>query len=266
MVLFGIFNTRWGISVDTFAINLIYGPLAYLFITLSGIMVIKLFQVLDPDFYRGKLTKKRVSIMLGAFYLIGLVFSIVNVVINRSNYYFNVPIIIFASFIGILWGLISIIGFKFRKSVPIVKICVVVLIFSIGLIYGSFLNTFLIPVYIYFFFFSISFLQLSRELTKHFNKQEENEDFPLRFDDDKRLKFSLFFQILALLFLILPIFNLAMFTALIVFLFISGLTIIGLTLFLILASIIENDIYKKISSMLKIGILLELILLLIIGK
>ncbi len=269
MVLFGIFNSRLGIGVGIFTINLIYGPLAYIFLAFSGLIVIKLFQVLDTPSYNGNLTIKRVLIIIGTGYLIGFILTIVNVVINSVIYYINISIIIFTAFIGILWCIFIIIGLKSRKNIPIVKVCIITFTFSIGLIYGAFLNRLNIPVYIYYFFFSISFLQISREFTKGFNKREKVKDFilfPIRMDDYKLLKYSLFFQILSILFMVLSIYKILKYPSLFLFITIPGLIFIILGAFLTLASILENDIYNKISSILKIGILLELIMLLIIGK
>ena len=90
--------------------------------------------------------------------------------------------------------------------------------------------------------------------------------FTGRIDENKLLKFSLFFQVLTILFLVLAIFNVLTSTALILFLSILGIVIISLASFLTLASVLEKVVYKKISSILKIGILLELIIFLVLGK
>jgi 4-hydroxybenzoate polyprenyltransferase len=172
-------------------------------------------------------------------------------------------------FIGFLWCVLGIIGSKLRESIPFVKICVISFIFSIGLIYGAFLNIFILPFYIYCFFFSISFLQLSRELTKGFNEREKKEEyfpFPVRIDNEKLLKFSLLFQILALFFLSISIVFTFMYPTLFLFIALPGLIIMILASFLTLASILENHTYTKISSILKIVIFIELIVLLMVGK
>ena len=90
MVLIGIFNSRLGIGVEIFTLNLIYGPIAYLFLTLSGIMVIKLIQILDNPSYNGIISKKRALIISGVLYLIGLILIIVNVIENMFIYYLNI--------------------------------------------------------------------------------------------------------------------------------------------------------------------------------
>ena len=268
LVLIGIFNSRNGIGIEIFTNNLIYGPLGFLFLALSGIMIIKLLQILNNPSYKGKISKKGISMIIGTLYIIGFILIIANIAENMIIYYFNIPLILFTVFIGIFWILLGFFGFKKTKVIIYINILIVTLSFSIGLIYGVILNKFIIPVYIYSFFFSISFLQMSRELIKRFNNKERIEEymlFPNTVNDRKILKASLIFQFSALIFLVLPIFMKVIISYLILFLMILGLITISLASFLTLASLLEKEIYKKISLILKIGILLELITLLVLG-
>jgi len=269
MVLFGIFNSRLGIGVETFTINLIYGPLAYLFLALSGIMIIKLLQILDNPSYNGVFSKKRALMIIGVLYLISLILIIVNVVENTIIYYFNVVIIFFTISIGILWIFLCFYGYKSRVKIGHISILIISLIFSIGLIYGAFLNTLIIPIYLFFFFLSTLFLQLSRELMKGFNINDINEGFiglDSRTNQGKVLKVSLIFQTLAIVFFILPIYSNISYPIVFFVLMISGIFIISLAGILTLKNILENNISQKIKSLLKIALLFELFTLLIIGS
>jgi len=269
LVLFGIFNSRVGIGVEIFTKNLIYGPLAYLFLGLSGIMIIKLLQILENSTYKGILSKKKALIISEVLYLIGFILTIINVIENMIIYYFNIVLIFFTFFIGFLWSLLGFYGYKSKIKVSYISILLVSLIFSIGLIYGVFLNSFIIPIYIYFFFFSTLFLQLSRELMKGFNVDDINEGFiglDNRTSQDKVLKVSLFLQISSIVFLILPISLFVSYSILYLALMISSIFFISLAGILTLESILERKISYKISSILKIGILFELLSLLVIGN
>lgn len=269
MVLFGIFNSRIGIGVEIFTINLIYGPLAYLFLALSGILTIKLVQILDNPSYSGIFSKKRALIMFGVLFLICFILIIVNVIENMIIYYFNIVIIFFTVSIGILWSFLGFIGYKNKKKVGYINILIISLTFSIGLIYGALLNTLIIPIYIYFFFLSTLFLQLSRELVKGFKINDITDDFlglDSRNNQKKVLKVSLIFQILAIVFFILPIYSNISYPILFIVLMIIGIFFISLAGILTLKSILENNIFHRISLILKIGILFELITLLIIGS
>ncbi len=269
MTLIGIFNSRLGIGVEIFTNNLIYGPIAYLFLGLSGIFIIGLLQISKNPSYNGKYSRKRAVILIGVLYLIGFILTIINVIENMIIYRLNIVIILFTVFIGIFWSTLGYYGYKYKRRIPMVCILIVTFIFSLGITYGVFLNTSIIPSHIYYLFISISLLQLSRELTKGLNEKEKNINyFPHndRLIGKSFLKFPLIFQILSIVLLILPLFSDFNFSALLVFLYIFSIIIIGLATFLTLASIIEKNIYKKISKLLKIGILLELLLLLIFGN
>ncbi|MFX0021263.1 MAG: hypothetical protein ACFE9S_02985 [Candidatus Hermodarchaeota archaeon] len=268
LVIFGILNSRIGIGVEIFTNNLIYGPIAYFFLALSGIIIIEFLHILNKSSDRDKKNKIGVLIAFGSLNIISLILITFNIIENFTIYYLNIPIILFTPLIIIFWIALGYFGTKDIIEKITVKILVFTLSFSVGLFYGVFLNTLIIPTQIYFFFLSISFLQMSRELSKGFNEKEKMEEyfqFPNRTDERKLLKFSLIFQFAAIIFLIIPVFLEIYNNFLLLFLMVSNLTVISIASFLTLASLIEKEIYKSISSILKIGILLELIMFLAFG-
>ncbi len=269
MVLFGIFNSRSGIGVEIFTINLIYGPLAYLFLAFSGIMVIKLLQIINNPSSEGKISLKQALLLTIILYFIGLILILVNVVFNLRIYYLNIPIILFTIGIGIFWFFLGFYGFKNKKSITTLNILIVILVFSIGLIYGVFLNTFLIPNYIYFFFFLVFFLQLTREITKRFMKGRKIEgfmDWEIRYNQGKILKYSLAFEFLVIIFLIFSLVSNISYSVLFLFLMICGIFVIGFAIIMTLESILEKKVIFRISSVIKIDILIILVAILILGS
>ncbi|MFX1328401.1 MAG: hypothetical protein ACFE91_09760 [Promethearchaeota archaeon] len=269
MVLFGIFNSRSGIGVEIFTINLIYGPLAYLFLAFSGIMVIKLLQIINNPSSEGKISLKQALLLTIILYFIGLILILVNVVFNLRIYYLNIPIILFTIGIGIFWFFIGFYGFKNKKSITTLNILIVVLVFSIGLIYGVFLNIFLIPNYIYFFFFLVFFLQLTREITKRFMKGSKIEgfmDWEIRYNQGKILKYSLAFEFLAIIFLIFSLVSNISYSVSFLFLMICGIFVIIFAIIMTLESILEKRVTFRISSLIKIDILFILLAILILGS
>ncbi|MFX0005899.1 MAG: hypothetical protein ACFFAV_04120, partial [Candidatus Hermodarchaeota archaeon] len=66
LVIFGILNSRIGIGVEIFTNNLIYGPLAYLFLAFSGLIIIFLLHILNNPSERSKLNKN--SLLLAFFF------------------------------------------------------------------------------------------------------------------------------------------------------------------------------------------------------
>ncbi len=269
LVLFGIFNSRSGIGVEIFTINLIYGPLAYLFLAFSGIMVIKLLQIINNPSSESKISLKQAVLLSITLYFIGLILILVNVVINLTIYYLNIPIILLTIGIGIFWFFLGFYGFKNKKSIVTLNILIVVLIFSIGLIYGAFLNTLLIPIYLYFFFLLVFFLQLTREVTKGFIKERKIEEFmnwEILYNQGKILKYSLAFEFLAIIFLIFSLVSNISYSVSFLFLMICGIFVISFAIIMTLESILEKKVIFRISTIIKIDILIILGAILILGS
>lgn len=269
LVLFGIFNSRSGIGVEIFTINLIYGPLAYLFLAFSGIMVIKLLQIINNPSSESKISLKQAVLLSITLYFIGLILILVNVVINLTIYYLNIPIILLTIGIGIFWFFLGFYGFKNKKSIVTLNILIVVLIFSIGLIYGAFLNTLLIPIYLYFFFLLVFFLQLTREVTKGFIKERKIEEFmnwEILYNQGKILKYSLAFEFLAIIFLIFSLVSNISYSVSFLFLMICGIFVISFAIIMTLESILEKKVIFRISRIIKIDILIILGAILILGS
>ncbi len=109
-----------------------------------------------------------------------------------------------------------------------------------------------------------SFLQLSREIVKGCKdiESDKNKDFKTLLKTigiEKSLKILLFFQILAILFFILPIFTNIINSMLFLFPMIFGSIVIGFALILTLISNLERRYFKTISILLKIGIFFEFV-------
>jgi len=269
MVLLGILNSRVGIGIETFINNLIYGPLAYFFLTLSGLIVIKMLQISNRETPNNRLNLRQGIILFGATFLIGFILAIINTVTNIVIYYFNILIILFYVIIGVLWLSLGYLASKRENITVVVNIAIISLTFSMGLIYGAILNTLTFPLYVYFFFFTASFLQPARELTKILGKEDRKKSsivFARNYNRVNILKYSLFFQLAAIFFLILPIFTPLAYPILFLFLMVLGLIVIGIASILTLNSILGKMEFRKISSILKIGILIELITFLMLGS
>ncbi|MFW9818121.1 MAG: hypothetical protein ACFFE5_00810, partial [Candidatus Thorarchaeota archaeon] len=184
LVIFGILNSRLGIGVEIFTINLIYGPLAYLFISLSGTLVSRILSISSNTSDNNQSEVIRYLITSGVFYFIGFILIILNLIFNSFIYYFNIPILIFTIILGIFWCLATYFGSKLKKNIKFFNSIVLSLIFSMGILYGAFLNSIVFPFYIYYFFLSATFLQLSREVMKNlyinYNKVRGKQDLLLK--------------------------------------------------------------------------------------
>ncbi|MFX0039265.1 MAG: hypothetical protein ACFFCY_11810 [Promethearchaeota archaeon] len=265
LVIFGILNSRIGIGVEIFTNNLIYGPLAYLFLAFSGIIITRFLLISKNLSNDSRLKLKSVLITSGVFYIIGFTLIICNVIFNSGIYYLNFLILIFTVLIGIFWSLSGYYGFKVKKNTAFINIIVITFIFSMGIIYGAFLNTFLFPIYIYFFFLSATFLQLSRDLMKIFDGKEKKEDLQECFNQDAVLRVVLMFEILAIGFFILPVYYITSYPLAYLVFMICGVILIIFSCIFTLESILERKISYRISSILKISIVFQLIAFLISG-
>lgn len=269
MVFIGIFLSRKGISIEIFTASVMFGPIAYLFLALSGIIIIKILQIIENPSSDNRFSIKQAKIIFGVTYLIGLMLAIISIIISSTIYHLNIFILVFAVSLGILWALLGYYAFKIKINSDLIKSIIRCLVFSLGILYGALLITRLIPLFVYFFFLTASFLQLSRELIKDLPKrdQAEREVIFKRGDDIyNSLKSSLVLQFLAITFFILPIFTNIAFPLLYLFFMVVDLIIIGLASVLILKSISERKMFNIIGLLLKIGILIELITFIVIGS
>lgn len=203
--------------------------------------------------------KKQTKILFGAMWTAGIIIAIFHTIIFNLSV-FN---IFLAVFIGLLCLFLGLYASRGEKS-GLIENIIISLSFSIGIIYESALNILIIPLYIYFFFLASSFLQLSREIVKGCKdiESDKNKDFKTLVKTigiEKSLKISLFFQILAILFFILPIFTNIINSMLFLFPMIFGSIVIGFALILTLISNLERRYFKTISILLKIGIFFEFV-------
>ncbi len=269
MVFIGIFLSRKGMSIEIFTTNVMFGPLAYLFLALSGIIAIKILQIAENPSYDGRVSIHQAKFLLGIIYLIGFILTITNVIINSTIYYLNILVIAFVVPLGILWVALGYYAFKIKKNSELIKMMVTSLIFSLGILYGALLHSILIPLFVYFFFLTVSFLQLSRELVKDLPNRDQPEGVVIikRGDDMyNSLKSSLILQFLAITFFILPVFTNIAYPLLYLFLMVVGVIITGLASILTLKSLFERKLFNNIGLILKIGILIELITFILIGS
>lgn len=269
MVFIGILLSRKGISIEIFTTNVMFGPIAYLFLALSGIITIKILQIIENPSYDNRFSRNQAKILFGVIYLIGLTLAIINVIINSTIYYLNILIIVFTVSLAILWTVLGYYAFKIKTNSDLIKMMITSLVFSLGILYGALLVSLLIPLFVYFFFLTASFLQLSRELVKDLPKRDQAEGVVIikRGDDIySSLKSSLILQFLAITFFILPVFTNIAYPLLYLLLMVVGVIIIGLASILTLKSLFERKFFNKIGVILKIGILIELIAFILISS
>ncbi len=262
-VIIGLLNTRTGIPLNILLINIILGVLTYFAVAASGMIIndiydIEIDKINRPNrpLPRGELSLTQAKILFVLTYGIGILISVIHWLFFALSG-LNVLLVVFFGFIGWLyaaWGKKS--GFYGNLMVSVS--------FSIGLIYGAILNSIIIPAYIYYFFLTSFFLLLSREIVKgcediEGDKKEGVKTLAIRIGIKKATIFSIVFEIMAIIFFILPIFTDIINPTLFLISMLFGLVVVSTALVLSLRKNLEKKDFKKISLLLKAGALLGLI-------
>lgn len=258
MVIFGVLNARIGIGIGRVTINLILGPLTYLFLIASGMLILVVLQLKQNPSVKDSNTIKQVQVLCGIVYIIALVLAICHGIIYNLGI-FN---ILFIGLIGFIWLILGYVALKITHK-GIITNLIVSLTFSLGIIYGAILNIILVPIFVLFFFFTSFSLQFSREIVKGCRDIETDENTVLKsiamtLGADKAQKISVIFQISALIFFLLPLFFNIINVVLYLFPMIAGLIIMVLALIFTLKGKGEKKRFKLISLLLRVGILVEL--------
>lgn len=262
-VIIGLLNTRTGIPLDILLINLILGIVTYYFLASSGMIINDIYDIEIDKINRpnrplpsGSLSLTQAKILFLLTFGIGVMISILHWLFFALSG-LNVILAVFFGFIGWLyaaWGKKS--GFYGNLMVSVS--------FSIGLIYGAVLNSSIIPAYIYYFFFTSFFLLLSREIVKgcediEGDKEEGVKTLAIKLGIKKATVFSIVFEIMAIIFFILPIFTDIINPLLFLISMIFGLVVVATALVLSLRKNLEKRDFKKISLILKVGALFGLV-------
>lgn len=262
-VIIGLLNTRTGVLFNIFAVNIILGIIAYFFIAGSGMVIndiydIEIDRINRPQrpIPRGSITLAQAKGLFLTYLIIGLIASVVNSILNLLSL-LNV-------IIAAIFGLIGWIYAKWGKKSGFLGNIIVSVSFSIGLIYGAVLNSSIVPIYIYFFFFTSFFLLLSREVIKgcedvEGDKLQGVKTLAIKIGIKKSKYLSMIFSIIAIIFFILNYFTPLINPFLFLITMILGLVDVGFVIVLMLKKEQSKKDFKRISLFLKIGAFLGLI-------
>ncbi|MBD3193647.1 MAG: hypothetical protein GF317_01225 [Candidatus Lokiarchaeota archaeon] len=259
-IILGILNNRFDVGYHWFLDNLIFGPIIYIFIIISGMLIALDLRSDNGD--RGEKSNKKLTIKNLAYIFFLIAYGINCVYV----FYFqrNIIILIVLGGVGIIWYILSLFGKDWEKRSLLVTLIVSFTV-AFGLIFGALLNDISIPTWSYFFFSAIFTLQFSKDIIKSCEKgisRTENEkygNFCDIFTAKKTQRIALALQIIAILSLTLPLI-LGVYNG---FLYlITGLIVI----ILVAISAILNLIYDfeekysgKVFVLLKIGMFFSII-------
>ena len=262
-VIIGLLNTRSNVPFDKLTINIILGVCTYIFLAASGNIIndvydIEIDKINRPErpIPRGSISLKQAKELFFLYLIIGIIFSLVNTLV------LSLPLINLA--LAFFFGFIAWVYAKWGKKSGFFGNIIVGVSFSIGLVYGAYLNTPIIPPYIFYFFITALSLLVAREIIKGCEDIEGDKNhgvktLAIKIGIKSSRNISVIFVLLAVMFFILPIFTTILnFLFFIVFMVI-GLIEVGYIVVLMFTSDLRKEDLKKISLLLKIGMFLGLI-------
>ena len=262
-VVIGLLNTRLNVPLDKLTINIILGVLTYIFLAASGNIINDVYDIEIDKINRPKRPIPRGSISLKQakklFFLylgIGIILSLLNTLI-LSLTLINLVLVSFFGFVGWVYA-------KWGKRSGFIGNVIVGISYSIGLIYGGYLNGPIIPLYILFFFLTAFSLLVAREIIKgcediEGDKNQGVKTLAIKIGIKPSRNISLIFAIFAVVYFILPVFTNILNKFLFIIFMVISLIEVGYTIVLMLTSDLRKEDLKKISLLLKIGMFLGLI-------
>ena len=205
MVFIGLLVTRWGIGVGRFTINLYYGLPIYFLISISGMLIVLAFRLLDvviEEKRKGQF--KRIKIISAISFLIAFglsLFQTINYNLCISNIYFLAGFGILL-FLSVQYGSDS--GWKAGLGSFIMSLTP-----SYGILYGAALNDFPLSITIFVFFGIIFYLQTSKDIINECkfierDRREGFKSFAIDLGEKRAQRLSFIADIITIVLLILP--------------------------------------------------------------
>ena len=262
-VVIGLLNTRLDVPLDKLIINLILGVLTYFFLAASTNIINDIYDIeIDKinrpgrPIPRGSISLKQAKELFFLYLIIAIVLSLLNTLIISLTL-INLALIFFFGFIGWIYA-------KWGKKSGFIGNIIVGISYSIGLIYGGYLNSPNIPQYILYFFLTAFSLLVAREIIKgcediEGDKSQGVKTLAIKIGIKASRTISVIFALLAIIFFVLPIFTNILNKLLFVVFMVIGLIEVGYTIVLMLISDLRKEDLSKISLLLKIGMLLGLV-------
>jgi geranylgeranylglycerol-phosphate geranylgeranyltransferase len=262
-VVIGLLNTRNNVPLDKLTINIIIGVVSYIFLAASGntindIYDIEIDKINRPErpIPRGSISLKQAKKLYILYLGIGIILSYLNTLIFSLTWIILV-LVPFFGFIGWVYA-------KWGKKSGFLGNIIVGVSFSIGLVYGAYLNSEIIPPYILYFFITAFSLLVAREIIKgcediEGDKNQGVKTLAIKIGIKASRNISVLFALLAVVFFILPTFTNILNIFLFIIFMVIGLIEVGYTIVLMFISDLKKEDLKKISLLLKIGMLLGLI-------
>jgi len=262
-VVIGLLNTRLDVPLEKFTVNIILGVLTYIFLAASTNIIndiydIEIDKINRPErpIPRGSISLKQAKELFFLYLIIAIILSLLNTLIISLTLV-NLILVSFFGFIGWVYA-------KWGKRSGFLGNIIVGISYSIGLVYGGYLNGPIIPPYILYFFLTAFSLLVAREIVKgcediEGDKNQGVKTLAIKIGIKASRNISVLFALFAILFFILPVFTSILNKFLFIIFMVIGLIEVGYVIVLMLTLDLNKEDLKKISLLLKIGMFLGLI-------
>ena len=262
-VVIGLLNTRLDVPLEKFTVNIILGVLTYIFLAASTNIIndiydIEIDKINRPErpIPRGSISLKQAKELFFLYLIIAIILSLLNTLIISLTL-INLILVSFFGFIGWVYA-------KWGKRSGFLGNIIVGISYSIGLVYGGYLNGPIIPPYILYFFLTAFSLLVAREIVKgcediEGDKNQGVKTLAIKIGIKASRNVSVLFALFAILFFILPVFTSILNKFLFIIFMVIGLIEVGYVIVLMLTLDLNKEDLKKISLLLKIGMFLGLI-------
>jgi len=164
-VVIGLLNTRLDVPLEKFTVNIILGVLTYIFLAASTNIIndiydIEIDKINRPErpIPRDSISLKQAKELFFLYLIIAIILSLLNTLIISLTL-INLILVSFFGFIGWVYA-------KWGKRSGFLGNIIVGISYSIGLVYGGYLNGPIIPPYILYFFLTAFSLLVAREIVK----------------------------------------------------------------------------------------------------
>ncbi|MHA1350237.1 MAG: geranylgeranylglycerol-phosphate geranylgeranyltransferase [Promethearchaeota archaeon] len=262
-VVIGLLNTRLDVLLEKFTVNIILGVLTYIFLAASTNIIndiydIEIDKINRPErpIPRDSISLKQAKELFFLYLIIAIILSLLNTLIISLTL-INLILVSFFGFIGWVYA-------KWGKRSGFLGNIIVGISYSIGLVYGGYLNGPIIPPYILYFFLTAFSLLVAREIVKgcediEGDKNQGVKTLAIKIGIKASRNVSVLFALFAILFFILPVFTSILNKFLFIIFMVIGLIEVGYVIVLMLTLDLNKEDLKKISLLLKIGMFLGLI-------
>jgi len=266
-LILGLLHSRFRVGFNWFIDNLILGTIIYFLIAFSTMMMVLAFK--RPQEKTNDILEGRDIVVLVSIVVFMLAYGIA----SYAVFYYDrsILLIIILAIIGLILGFSLFYGIDWKYK-SILTNLIIGFFTTFGLIYAVFLNGIFIPPYIIFFFLGAFSLQFSKDIIKSCrdvaDRRGENgtyKSFAEVITINRTQNIALIFQILTIVFLLIPFLTGVYNYFLYIFPMIITAIIVGISIILNVIYDFEEEYKGKVFLLLRLAMFFTIVAILFAG-